>query len=274
MNRNFFVNENSIVRQVWSKADTILFIFAGAAAEFALNKAVDWLYFTGKLPADPIGRLFSTVAYAKKIIFSPYEDALASIDQITFIHKHVEQSRGKSIPDWAYRDVLFMLIDYSIRSYELLERKLTDEQKEEIFATFHDVGIRMQVKDLPENFQAWKFARDNHLQTNLALSDYSIHLFKQYKKHLGTARYLLLRLVQATLCPEIVQKKLSLGNGTLLLPLLRIYRILNNLQLQKQVRDCLLPAQYKKQFKNLDIAEQPFHQSRKCPFSIPKPLFS
>ncbi|MEJ7663471.1 MAG: hypothetical protein WKG07_29945 [Hymenobacter sp.] len=39
----------------------VLFIFAGAAAEFALNKAVDWLYFTGRLPADPLGRLFSTV---------------------------------------------------------------------------------------------------------------------------------------------------------------------------------------------------------------------
>lgn len=56
-----FVQENSIVREIWGKSDTILFIFAGAAAEFALNKSVNWLYFTGKLPNDPIGRLFSTV---------------------------------------------------------------------------------------------------------------------------------------------------------------------------------------------------------------------
>lgn len=54
----WFVNEGSIVREIWGKADTILFIFAGASAEFALNKSVDWLYFTGKLPADPLGRLF------------------------------------------------------------------------------------------------------------------------------------------------------------------------------------------------------------------------
>ena len=66
----YFVEKDSIVRQIWGKGDTILFIFAGAAAEFALNKAVDWLYFTGKLPADPLGRLFSTVSYARKIIFS------------------------------------------------------------------------------------------------------------------------------------------------------------------------------------------------------------
>jgi hypothetical protein len=50
-----FTPQDSIVRRIWGKSDTVLFIFAGAAAEFALNKAVDWLYFTGKLPSDPIG---------------------------------------------------------------------------------------------------------------------------------------------------------------------------------------------------------------------------
>ena len=65
----FFVEKNSIVRKIWGKSDTVLFIFAGAAAEFALNKAVDWLYFTGKLPADPLGRLFSTVRYARQDCF-------------------------------------------------------------------------------------------------------------------------------------------------------------------------------------------------------------
>jgi hypothetical protein len=65
-----FVRKHSIVRKIWGNADTILFIFAGASAEFALNKAVDWLYFTGRLPSDPLGRLFSTVAYARMIVFS------------------------------------------------------------------------------------------------------------------------------------------------------------------------------------------------------------
>ena len=57
-----FVEKDSVVRKIWGKGDTILFIFAGASADFALNKAVDWLYFTGKLPSDPLGRLFSTVS--------------------------------------------------------------------------------------------------------------------------------------------------------------------------------------------------------------------
>src|SRR5258707_15103976 len=103
-----FVAEESIVRKIWGSADIILLIFAGASAEFALNKAVHWLYYTGKLPADPLGRLFSTVAYARQIIFSEYDAAIQSIDKITAIHKGVEQSRGAQIPDWAYGEVLFM----------------------------------------------------------------------------------------------------------------------------------------------------------------------
>ena len=51
------------------------------------------------------------------------------------IHAAVEKKRGRSIPDWAYRDVLFMLIDYSIRSYEVLERSLSRAEKRGGFFT-------------------------------------------------------------------------------------------------------------------------------------------
>src|SRR5689334_16081062 len=147
-----FVEKNSIVRKIWGKSDTVLFIFAGAAAEFALNKAVDWLYFTGKLPADPIGRLFSTVTYARRIVFSEKEEANRAIAKITSIHQGVEQSRGTSIPDWAYRDVLFMLIHYSMAAFELLERKLTESEKADVFDVFLRVGSGMQLKGLPETY--------------------------------------------------------------------------------------------------------------------------
>src|SRR6187200_3168633 len=99
----FFVEKNSIVRKIWGKSDTVLFIFAGASAEFALNKAVDWLYFTGRLPSDPLGRLFSTVSYAKVIIFSEKQSALRAIDAMATIHSHVEAMRGSTIPYCAYR---------------------------------------------------------------------------------------------------------------------------------------------------------------------------
>src|SRR5215218_6615715 len=144
----FFVKKDSIVREVWGKGDTVLFIFAGSAAEFALNKAVDWLYFTGRLPADPLKRLFSTITYARQIVFSEKEAALKAIDKITAIHSTVEMNRGANIPDWAYRDVLFMLIHYSIASFELMQRKLSMEEKEEVFNVFYRVGRRMGLKEL------------------------------------------------------------------------------------------------------------------------------
>src|SRR6185503_12038532 len=107
-----FVDNTSIVKKIWSTTDITLFIFAGASAEFALNKQVDWLYFTGKLPGDPIGRLFSTVKYAQYIIFKEEKEAIASIEKINAIHQHVESARGLAIPNEGYQDVLYMLIYY------------------------------------------------------------------------------------------------------------------------------------------------------------------
>ena len=57
-----------------------------------------------------------------------------------------------------------MLIDYSIRSYEILEEKLTSEEKEEVFRVFHRMGNLMQIEDLPHNFETYRNERMNHLQ--------------------------------------------------------------------------------------------------------------
>ncbi|MES2428775.1 MAG: oxygenase MpaB family protein [Bacteroidota bacterium] len=249
----YFVKPDSIVRQIWGRADTTLFIFAGSAAEFALNKAVDWLYFTGKLPADPLGRLFSTVTYARQIIFAEEDAALQSIDKITAIHKGVEQNRGAQIPDWAYRDVLFMLIDYSIRSFELLDRKLTYAEKAEVFDVFHRVGLRMQLTGLPANFKVWKLMREEHLLRDLAYSTYTYHLYQQYKKHLGSLRYMLLIKVQALLVPARVNDLLGFGKPIWIIPILNIYQFLRRLRVEAFLRNILLPAEYKVQIMRLDV---------------------
>jgi hypothetical protein len=254
--KTWFVHTDSIVRKIWGKADTALFIFAGAAAEFALNKAVDWLYFTGRLPADPLGRLFSTVDYARQIIFSEEEAALKAIDQITAIHKNVEKSRGTRIPDWAYRDVLFLLIDYSIRSFELLERKLLETEKAEIFDVFYRVGSRMKLEGLPLNFTDWQLMREDHLQQNLICSEFTIDLYRQYKKHLGTLRYAILKQVQLLLVPKRVKKLLPLGNIPWIAPLLQFYKFCRIVKLEGILRNALLPAKYKTQIQILDVIDK------------------
>ena len=249
----WFVNEGSIVREIWGKADTILFIFAGASAEFALNKSVDWLYFTGKLPADPLGRLFSTVGYARQIVFSEHDDAMRAIHQIASIHQGVERSRNARIPDSAYRDVLFMLIAYSVRSFELLERKLTTAQKEELFTVFRAVGEGMGVPGLPANLRAWERMRAEHLQENLIESDFTIDLYKQYRKHLGWYRYHLLRSVQMRIVPDRVNELLGLGQGWFLDLILPVYKISRRMGVGAFLRNMLLPENYKMQVIDLDM---------------------
>jgi hypothetical protein len=248
-----FAKKDSIVREIWGKSDTVLFIFGGASAEFALNKAVDWLYFTGKLPSDPLGRLFSTVKYAKLIVFASMEEANASIDVLRKIHGTVEQNRGAVIPDWAYRDVLFMLIYYSIASYELLERKLSDAEKEEVYNVFYRVGIRMGLKELPETYIKWLPVRESHLEENLQKSKYTADLFKQYKKHLGTVRYFVLTEGQKLVVPEQVKKLLNLGSFSSLSIIIPMYKFSRILKLDTLFKNILLPSEYKIEIAELDV---------------------
>ena len=248
-----FVERNSIVRKIWGKSDTVLFIFAGASAEFALNKAVDWLYYTGKLPKDPLGRLFSTVGYARKIVFSSTDQANQSIDFIRDIHISVEKSRGTAIPDWAYRDVLFMLIHYSIASYELLETKLNDSEKEEVYTVFYRLGLRMGLKELPNNYIEWLPIRNQHLIENLEKSKFTVDLFKQYKKHLGIFRFNLLLGVQKLIVPKIAKDKLFKNNFSILKPIIKVYKISKLVKMDAAIKNLLLPSEYKNQIKEIDI---------------------
>lgn len=252
---DYFVQEHSIVRQMWGKSDTILFIFAGASAEFALSKAVDWLYFTGRLPSDPLGRLFSTVSYARAIVFSEKAAAMRTIDSIAAVHKEVEAKRGFRIPAWAYRDVLFMLIDYSIRAFELLERSLEMAEKEEVFDVFYRVGSRMGIQGLPGSFGEWEVMREEHLRQNLERSDYTDDLFRQYRKHLGWGRYGMLLAVHRLIVPERVRALLGFRRGVFLRPLVVGYKLSRLLRVDWLLKSLILPGAYKEEIRGLSKAK-------------------
>lgn len=239
-----FVDRRSIVRTIWGRSDLILLIFAGAAAEFALNRAVDWLFFTNKIPQDPVGRLLSTVRYAQDIVFAEESRAQQAIDRISAIHKGVERERSQTIPQWAYRDVLYMLIDYSERSCRMLYRPLTRLERQELYSVFLRVGRRMQIEQLPEKYDEWRSDRARHLARDLVYSEYTARLFAQYRKHLGGWRYELLRLVQARLVPKHVSRLLGLRESLLLSGSLWMYPIFEELRLRPLIQRALLPSQY------------------------------
>jgi hypothetical protein len=265
-----FVNKSSVVRKIWGSPDTVLFIFAGAAAEFAINKSVDWLYFTGKLPNAPIDRLLSTASYARNIIFSDEKSALETIDKMTKIHHAVERKRGMVIPNSAYQDVLYMLIYFSIASFELLDRKLSKEEKEEVYAVFLAVGNRMRIEDLPTNYDDCLTGRATFLITNLEYSKYTTDLYSRYKKSLGCFRYVLLLETQKMLVPIKVRKQLSLQSFSILKPCLSLYKTLRQINFHKRLYTVLLPAAYKNQIIKLEyrnpIGVCPFHSYRKLQF--------
>lgn len=251
----WFAEENSIVRKIWGRHDTVLLIFAGSAAEFALNKAVDWLYFTGRLPSDPLGRLFSTVTYARNIVFAENQRAFAVIDAMRNIHKQVEANRNSTIPDWAYRDVLYMLIYYSIASYETLERKLTSSEKEEVYDVFYRVGDRMKLNELPKTYSLWLLSREHHLLHDLAVSRYTSDLFRQYKKHLGVFRYKILIESQKLIVPPRVYSLLNFQPRKYLKPMIPVYRIIKKADLDWFLFSNILPSNYRDQIKALNVPQ-------------------
>jgi uncharacterized protein (DUF2236 family) len=247
-----FVKQDSIVRRIWGDGDMVLLVFAGSAAEFALNRAVDWLFFTGKLPRDPIGRLFSTAGYTQHIVFADELTASSTLDRIRAVHHAVERQRGQPIPEWAHRDVLYMLIDYSERAHELLARPLSGDEQRDLYDVFYRVGTGLQIPDLPPTYAEWRVDRESHLRRDLLHSDGTAALYAQYRHHLGPWRYWLLLRAQALLAPRHVRSLLGLARAEWLRPLLYVYPLLVRAGLRSRIQWLLMPSQYLAAVRGLD----------------------
>lgn len=251
-----FVDKGSIVRRIWGDGDMVLLVFAGSAAEFALNRAVDWLFFTGVLPRDPIGRLFSTARYAQQIDFADDSTASRTLERIRAAHHGVERKRGQTIPDWAHRDVLYMLIDYSERAHEQLARPLSRDEQEDLYDVFYRVGIGLQIPDLPRTYAEWTIDRERHMLSDLIWSDGTAELYARYREHLGSARYRLLLRIQAIVTPAHVRKLLRLKRAEWMRPLIRLYPLLVRAGLRSLIQRLVMPPRYLAAVRELD---QPGH---------------
>jgi hypothetical protein len=115
------------------------------------------------------------------------------------------------------------------------------------------MGTRMNIPDLSPTYKKWLVVREQHLQDDLAKSDYTVDLYKQYKKHLGAFRFKVLKESQILVVPKRVNELLQLGKFSLLQPVVPIYKISRSIKLDWLIKEVLLPAQYKKEIKDLDI---------------------
>lgn len=240
------------LQRIWGSPDAILLIFAGGAAEFAAIKAVDWLFFTNALPSDPIGRFFETVRYAQHVFFSSYAEANAALTKINHIHGTVESARKMSIPDWAYRDVLFILIDYGERAHTIVYGPLSAVDRESHFNTLLALGHAMHLRGLPATYEEYTIQRHQQLLDDYAHSKLTERLNAAYSKALGPVRYWLLQLLQGSLLPVELRAVTKLHPNPLITTLLRRYHYLpgggNKL---RWLQPLLLPPPYAAQLYRL-----------------------
>ena len=214
------------IQRIWGSPDAILLFFAGSAAEFAAIKAVDWLFFTNSLPAAPVERFFETVRFAQRVFFGTPSQATATIASITRIHRQVETARGMPIPEWAYRDVLFLLIDYGERAHAIIYGPMSPNEQLAHFEAILALGHAMELRGLPTSYAGYQAQRHQQLLDDYAASELMERLFDRYRAAIGAWRYWLLRLIQASLLPVELRSVVGLRANWFVDSLLRCYRYL------------------------------------------------
>ena len=118
---------------------------------------------------------------------------------------------------------------------------------------FFRTGARMQLKDLPVNYNEWLISREHHLDNDLQKTKHTVDLFKRYKKNLGAIRYRILLEAQILVMPDKVKKLLGFRKFSFLKPAVPVYKLTRMLNLDTFIRDIILPSAYKKEIKELDV---------------------
>jgi hypothetical protein len=229
-----------VTRRIWGSPDAILLFFAGGAAEFAAIKAVDWLFFTGRLPGAPVERFFETVRFAQDVFFAEPAGATGAIERINRIHSRVEQTRGEEIPQWAYRF-----------------GAMTEAERTSHFEVALALGRAMHLSGLPTTYAAYTDQRHQQLLEDYARGPLTDELYASYRRALGPLRYRLLRLVQASVLPEELRDVLRLEPHPLVEELLSCYRFVpgggNKL---RPLHGALLPGRFAKQLRDMERAPE------------------
>jgi uncharacterized protein (DUF2236 family) len=242
-----------VTRRIWGSPDAILLFFAGGAAEFAAIKAVDWLFFTGRLPGAPVERFFETVRFAQGVFFADPAEATQAVGRINRIHRRVEEARGEEIPQWAYRDMLFILIDYGERAHEVVFGAMTEAERASHFGVGLALGRAMHLSGLPRTYAEYRDQRHRQLLEDYARGQLTEELYASYRRALGPLRFRLLRLVQASVLPEELRDVLRLESNPLVEELLKRYRFVpgggNKL---RPLQGVLLPSRFATQLRKME----------------------
>ncbi|MGH7630132.1 MAG: oxygenase MpaB family protein [Gemmatimonadales bacterium] len=191
--------------------------------------------------------------YAQKIAFAGGAAAHDALERIRRTHAALEAARGQTIPTWAHRAVLYMLVAYSERAHTLLERPLTPTEQHDLYADFRRIGEGLGIAALPASYELWCVDRARQLAEDLAWSDQTAALFAAYRQQLGPCRYALLRHVQAVLVPCPLRRVLQLPDPKRLGPVVDAYRRLSATPLRAWTLRALIPRRYWVEVRQLDV---------------------
>jgi hypothetical protein len=240
-------SSENIVQRVWGNPSCVLLIFAASSMEFAVNPEAHWLFYTGKLPSDPIGRFISTTGYLKRVMLAPTEAAYVSaVRTIRGIHLSLEKERARTIPKEAYMDVLFMNIEYAMRSFELVfHRPMTGTERTALLQEFRRMGALMDIPFMPETVEEYQAVRDTRV-TCFKSTGATTELLKSYRAALGVFRYWLLKVVYGIIVDERVLNLLDIEQGYLPRAIRRLYPHLAGTRLEQWILQVIVPRKMKR----------------------------
>src|SRR5262245_57803372 len=128
-----------------------------------------------------LSAFFETVRFAQRVFFGTYNQAAATIASITRIHHQIEEARGTAIPEWAYRDVLFLLIDYGERAHTIIYGPMSTGERLAHFEALLALGHAMELPGLPTSHAAYQAQRHQQLLDDYAPSALTERLFASYR---------------------------------------------------------------------------------------------
>jgi uncharacterized protein (DUF2236 family) len=220
---------SEITRRIWGDPENVLLIYAGAAAEFALNPENHWLFYTGKLPSDPWRRFQDTLRYQQRLFFMPVESVPQVARHIREMHDQVEAKRSGEegavrISDRAFTQVFSMLIEYGIRGQEYLERRSMERaERAQYFNDIRSIAQLMGVGDFPQDYDHYLTERAQMVERELRVNAFTYGLLRAYRKHFGALGHWVLLQFLALFLEPVLARRLGLHSHPLFRFLYRLY---------------------------------------------------
>ena len=125
--------------------------------------------------------------------------------------------------------------------------------KEEVYGVFLKLGLAMKIQGLPKTHSTWLPVRNEHLESNYEKSKLSIDLINQYRKNLGSFRFMLLKESYSLVVPDRIISLLHLKKVPFLKPLIPVFNLSKRLKLDWFFKNLLFPKEYQEQIKKLDL---------------------